>query len=215
MIRSKSVISRLTRYLRVLRQLRSLGFAKVFSNNLGDAVGVTAAVVRKDFSAINIEGHKRGGYQVDYLIASIVTILGKREPEEAVIVGCGRLGTAIVNHEAIERNEIRIVAGFDIDRAKEDHTAGVPVYHISELKKIVRAHRIQVAVITVPDDVAQDVFDRLVDAGVRGFLNFTSVPLKCSGAYRAENCVVHHVNIGLELETLFYLVRAATEEDVG
>ena len=208
---SKPLISRLTRYLRVLRQLRSLGFAKVFSNNLGDAVGVSAAVVRKDFSAISIGGNKRGGYDIDYLITEIVDVLGKKEPQEAVLVGCGRMGSAILQHRGIEKEEIRIVAGFDVEKSKIDHTAPVPVYDMSELKKIVRAQKVEVAVLTVPDDSAQEVFDKLIDAGVRGFLNFTSVPLKCPEAALSDGCVVHQVNIGLELEILFYLVRAAKE----
>jgi redox-sensing transcriptional repressor len=211
MLWSKPLISRLTRYLRVLRQLRSLGFAKVFSNNLGDAVGVSAAVVRKDFSAISIGGNKRGGYDIDYLIREITEILGKREPQEAVLVGCGRMGSAILQNKAIEKEDIRIVAGFDVEKEKVDHTAAVPIYHIAELKKIVRAQKVEVAVLTVPDENAQEVFERLLDAGVRGFLNFTSVPLKCPDAQLSDGCVVHHVNIGLELEILFYLVRAAKE----
>lgn len=208
---SKPLISRLTRYLRVLRQLRSLGFAKVFSNNLGDAVGVSAAVVRKDFSAISIGGNKRGGYDIDYLINEITTILGKKDPQEAVLVGCGRMGTAILQNKALEKEDIRVVAGFDVAKEKVDHTAAVPIYHVSELKKIVRAQKVEVAILTVPDENAQEVFDRLVEAGVRGFLNFTSVPLKCPDPKLEEGCVVHHVNIGLELEILFYLVRAAKE----
>jgi redox-sensing transcriptional repressor len=69
------------------------GFVKVFSNNLGDAIGVTPAVVRKDFSVINIPGNKRGGYNIDTLIELLGNVLGKNQPHEVIIVGCGRIGS--------------------------------------------------------------------------------------------------------------------------
>lgn len=205
------MVLRLARYLRVLRKLKSLGFLKVFSNNLGDAIGVTPAVVRKDFSVIGIPGNKRGGYNIDTLLEELVKILGKNGTEEVIVVGCGRIGTALMTYREFQREGIRIVAGFDSEQEKVDPHAPVPVFHISDLSEFVRERGIQVGVIAAPDQVATQIFELMVDAGIRGVLNFTSVELKCpSGCHDeecAEECTVHNVNIGLEIENLFYMIR--------
>ncbi|MFP4374548.1 MAG: redox-sensing transcriptional repressor Rex [Spirochaetaceae bacterium] len=206
----KGIILRLAQYLRVLRQLKSLGFVKVFSNNLGDAVGVTPAVVRKDFSQISIPGNKRGGYNIDVLIEEIHVVLGRRASFPVVVVGCGRLGSALLNYREFEKEGIRIVAGFDKDPARHAPDAAPPVLPVEELVGFVREHRIEVGIIAVPDEAAADVFDAMIGAGVRGFLNFTTVQLKCAGRCERESCTrqctVDNVNFGLQIENLFYMI---------
>lgn len=205
------MVLRLARYLRVLQKLKGLGFVKVFSNNLGDAIGVTPAVVRKDFSIIGISGNKRGGYSIDSLLTELVQVLGKNGTEEVVVVGCGRIGSALINYREFQREGIRIVAGFDIEPERLDPEATVPILHISELPTFVEERGIQVAVIAVPDQVATSLFEIMIKSGIRGVLNFTSVELKCSVGCKEEgcegSCTVHNVNIGLEIENLFYLIR--------
>ncbi len=88
------MIIRITKYYRILHKLKSLGLERVFANNLGDAAGVNATIVRKDFSLLKIIGQKRGGYEIDKLISSLDKILGKDKPQRAIIVGCGRIGGA-------------------------------------------------------------------------------------------------------------------------
>jgi redox-sensing transcriptional repressor len=206
----KGIILRLAKYLRVLRQLKSLGFVKVFSNNLGDAIGVTPAVVRKDFSQISIPGNKRGGYNIDVLIDEINVVLGRRATFPVVVVGCGRLGSAILNYREFEREGIHVVAGFDSDAAKLAPEATPPVLPVSELPQFIRQHEIEVGVIAVPDEAASEVFEQMIDAGVRGFLNFTTVQLKCAGRCEREDCphqcTVDNVNFGLQIENLFYMI---------
>ena len=205
------MVLRLARYLRVLQQLKSLGFVKVFSNNLGDAIGATPAVVRKDFSVIGVSGNKRGGYVIDALIERLVTVLGKSEIEEIVVVGCGRIGTALLNYREFAREGIHVAAGFDADEKRTDPNAPIPVLPMVKLPDFVKENDISVAVLATPDQVASHVFEILLDAGIRGILNFTSVELKCSSACPeygcAEECTVHNVDIGLEIETLFHLIR--------
>ncbi len=207
----RPMVLRLARYLRVLQKLKSLGFVKVFSNNLGDAIGATPAVVRKDFSVIGIAGNKRGGYVIDALIERLVEVLGKNEVERVVVVGCGRIGSALLNYREFPREGIRVVAGFDTNEDRLDPDAEIPVLPLSELPGFAEEHGIEVAVLAVPDPVATSVFELLIDAGVRGVLNFTSVELKCGAACAedgcTEECTVHNVNIGLEIENLFYLIR--------
>ncbi len=207
----RPMVLRLARYLRVLRELKGLGLVKVFSNNLGDAIGATPAVVRKDFSVIGITGNKRGGYTIDDLIETLTEVLGKKESEDVVVVGCGRIGTALINYQEFAREGIRVVACFDADKDRLSSEGPVPVFPMADLPAFVHEHNIEVAVLAVPDHVATDVFELMVDAGIRGVLNFTAVELKCGAACEdfgcTEECTVYNVNIGLEIENLIYLIR--------
>lgn len=198
---NKSTILRLARYFRVLQKLKTMGFVKVFSNNLGDAIGVTPSVVRKDFSLINLPGNKRGGYNIDTLLEQLAVILGKNRAHEVVLAGCGKIGTALMEYKEFTREGIRIVAGFDADPARHRPDAPVPVFDIAELGPYIREHGVQVGIIAVPDSAATQVLAAMQEAGIRGVLNFAPVELKGSG-----NCIIHNVNIGLEIENLFYLV---------
>jgi redox-sensing transcriptional repressor len=199
----------------VLEKLKGLGFVKVFSNNLGDAIGATPAVVRKDFSVIGISGNKRGGYVIDSLIERLVEVLGKNDTERVVVVGTGRIGSALINYREFVREGIRIVAGFDSNESLADRNAAIPILPMSDFPAFVRENKVEVAVLAVPDAVATSVFELMVDAGIRGVLNFTSVELKCGAACEetgcSEECTVHNVNIGLEIENLFYLIRLKRE----
>lgn len=209
------MILRLARYLRVLQELKSLGLVRVFSNNLGDAIGATPAVVRKDFSVIGVVGNKRGGYLIDPMIERLTTVLGKRESEDVIVVGCGRIGTALITYHEFEREGIRIVAGFDENPDRLRTEGPVPILPMEQLPEFVARTEVEVAVLAVPDAVATGVFERMVLAGIRGVLNFTSVELKCKNACDdtscAEECTVQNVNIGLEIENLVYLVRLKRE----
>lgn len=214
---NKGIVLRLAQYLRVLRQLKSLGFIKVFSNNLGDAIGVTPAVVRKDFSQINIPGNKRGGYNIDTLISEINVVLGSRKSFPVVIAGCGRLGSALLNYREFEKEGIHVVAGFDPDPSKHHLDGTPPILPDEEMSDYVRRHEIEVAVIAVPNEAASEVFETLINAGVRGFLNFTTVQLKCSGRCDSENCsrqcTIENVNFGLQIENLFYKITLQAPEN--
>jgi redox-sensing transcriptional repressor len=207
---NRGIVLRLAKYLRVLHKLKSLGFVKVFSNNLGDAVGVTPAVVRKDFSMINIPGNKRGGYNIDVIIEQLEHVLGKEDRQEVIVIGCGRIGQALMNYPEFQREGIQVVAGFDNDPDVLNPSGSIPILAIDELPEYVNRRHVQVAVLAVPDNAATDVFEHIMDAGISGVLNFTSVDLKCNKCETEDcgtPCIVHNVNIGLEIENLFYLVR--------
>lgn len=199
---TREIVTRLARYKNVLEKLRALGLVKVFSDNLADALGISAALVRKDFSTFGFRGNKRGGYRVDELIQQVSRILGRDEVQQVVIVGCGKIGTALMNYKGLPRERIKVVAGFDVDPAKVNPAAAIPVYDMSELADYVKAHHIRVAVLAVPEAVASQVATSINKAGIVGVLNFTPVLLRDT-----EDLVIHNINIGLELENLVYLVR--------
>ncbi|ADN02319.1 transcriptional regulatory protein [Spirochaeta thermophila DSM 6192] len=206
---TKNTITRASRYLRVLKNLRSLGFVRVYSPNLADALGLTPAVVRKDFSLLGMEGRKKGGYLIDELIEHLEHLLGANNPCKTVVVGCGRIGRALIESQELRREGIQIVAGFDIAPPPPEEQGEVPILPMDEFESIVDKEGIRVGILAVPSHAALEVFERMRAAGIRGFLNFTTVELKCQERcpHGCENrCVIHQVNIGLELETLFHMV---------
>jgi redox-sensing transcriptional repressor len=203
MVTNKNCILRLSRYKNALYRFKSLGFYKIFSDYLADAVGVTSAQVRKDFSLFGISGNKRGGYQIDILIEKLNDILGKNELQKVVMAGAGNLGSALMKYKNFEKEGIKIVAAFDIDPAKHNLRQPIPVYPLDELEKFVRDNEIKIGIISVPDIAAQHTFDIMVKAGIKGVLNFAPIQLKTS-----DNCIVNNINLELELENLIYFVNA-------
>ncbi|MCX7920295.1 MAG: redox-sensing transcriptional repressor Rex [bacterium] len=203
---NKNAIIRLSRYKNALYRLKLLGFVKVFSDNLADAVGVKPSQVRKDFSLFGISGNKRGGYIIDELITKLNTILGKDEIQKVVIIGAGHIGTALMKYKGFEKEGIKIVAAFDIDPAKYNRNAEVPVLPLDELKDCVHKHNIKIAIIAVPDIAAQQTVDLLLNAGIKGILNFAPIRLRAP-----EDCVINNVNLEVELENVIYFVNALSK----
>ncbi len=199
----RDLIQRLIRYKNILTKFRSMGLTRVFSGNLGDAAGISASLVRKDFSLARIAvGQKRGGYPIDSLLKGLDSILGESTLQRVIVVGCGKIGTALMNYPGLSTASIQVVAGFDINPDILDPGAPIPVLHLRQLPDFVREHDIQVAILTVPEPAAADVFVQLADAGVRGVLNFSPVQLKAPSTLH-----VHNIHIPLEIENLFYHVR--------
>ncbi len=212
----KDMILRLTKYYRILHKLKTLGLERVFANNLGDAVGVNAAVVRKDFSLLNIMGQKRGGYEIENLITDLDKILGKDKPQRAVIVGCGRIGSALMRYSGFAVDGIHIAAGFDINPAVcEDQHCPIPIYPMDELERFIQEEQIRVGIITVPEQASTEIFNRLRAVGIRGFLNFTPIELKVSRpAGTGAPIIIHNVNIALELEHIFYELNITENSEI-
>lgn len=208
---NKELVVRLSKYYRTLHKLKAIGLEKVFSNNLGDAIGVTPALVRKDFSVLNIPGKKRGGYEITFLIDKLKQILGRDKQSEIIVVGCGRIGTALMQYHEFDSEGIRVIAGFDINPERVPKIRDIPIYHVNEMPGFIQENQIQVGIITVPDTAASGVLELMIQAGIRGILNFAAIELKQASSspnFNPERCVIQNVNIGLELEQLFYQINA-------
>ena len=201
MTMNKNCIIRLSRYKAALYRLKSLGFIKVFSDNLADAIGVLPSQVRKDFSLFGISGNRRGGYQIDTLIEKLNAILGKDQLQNVIIVGAGNIGTALLKYKGFEKEGIKVVACFDIDPAKFNREAEVPVLPLEELKDFVRNNNIKIGVIAVPEIAAQPALEVMAAAGIKGVLNFAPLRLRAP-----EEMVINNINLELELENLIYFV---------
>lgn len=203
MATNKNCIVRISRYKNALTRLKSLGFVKVFSSNLADATGTSSAQVRKDFSLFGITGNKRGGYNIDDLIEQMNTIFGKHKVHRVVVVGIGNIGKALLSYKGFEKESIRVVAAFDIDSSKIDPEASVPVFPLEQMENYIKENEIKLGVISVPDVAAQQVFEMMRSAGIKGVLNFAPINIS------ADDVIVNNINLEMELENLIYYVIAA------
>jgi len=173
-------------------------------------VGVLPSQVRKDFSLFGFTGNKRGGYQIDSLIAKMNSILGEDQIQKVVIVGAGNIGTALMKYMGFEKEGIKIIACFDNNPTKVNRDLDIPVLPIEELKSFTQKNNIRIGILAVPDVVAQQLFDIMMSAGIKGVLNFAPIRLVCK-----EGCVVNNVNIELELENVIYYVNALEKANNG
>ncbi|MBE0536894.1 MAG: redox-sensing transcriptional repressor Rex [Phycisphaerae bacterium] len=205
---NRSCIIRLSRYRNALIRLKALNFVKVFSENLADAARVTAVQVRKDFSLFGICGNRRGGYLIDELIAQTSAILGKDKVQKFIVVGIGNIGRALLNYPGFRRSEIEIVAGFDVNPAKCDKEALIPILPFEEMGDFVAQNGITFGIISVPDSAAQEVLERMLEAGIKGILNFAPICLK-----EPKDHVVRNLNLETELENIIYFANFAEQTE--
>jgi redox-sensing transcriptional repressor len=205
---SKKHIIRLLRYKDSLKQLKSLGFIKVFSDNIADSVGVTPSQVRKDFSIFGIPGNKRGGYLIENLLDDFNKILGKSEIHNVIVVGIGNLGSALIKYKHFEKENIRIIAGFDNNTYKIEENSQIPILHIDKMKDFIISNNVDIGIITVPENAAQSVLDIMIKAGIKGILNFTPVQLKVK-----DDVIIHNIHLQTELECLIYFVNISNRNN--
>lgn len=164
-------IQRLPWYLAYVSQLRSLGVEKVSSTQISKYLNVDASQIAKDLSYLNVKGKTRIGYDVCRLEAALADFLCFQKPHRAAVLGVGSLGAALMSDVGLDRYGLNIIAGFDI--VDKSHVGEVPVYDISDLEYKVKEMDIKIGILTVPHDVAQEVADRAIRAGVRAIWNFT------------------------------------------
>lgn len=180
-------------------RLETLNFVRVFSRNLADASGVSAAQVRKDFSVFGIRGNRRGGYYVEDLKSELNRVLGKDKAKSFIVVGVGNIGRALLDYELFGEHNIDIVAGFDINPDKFDRDANPPINPLEEMGGYIHANKIELGVISVPAIACQQVFELMVAAGIRGILNFAPIWIQAP-----PGCVINNVNLVSEFENLAY-----------
>ncbi|KJJ84828.1 redox-sensing transcriptional repressor Rex [Candidatus Omnitrophus magneticus] len=198
----RNSVIRLVQYKNILKKFESMGFLKIFSNNLADATGASAAQVRKDFSIFSIEGNKKGGYLVKELILKIEDILGKDKAHKVIVVGAGHIGMALLNYKGFEKEKIKIMAAFDVDPSKYGEVLGIPIFSIDRLPEFVRRHNIKLGISAVPDISAQQTIDIMVSAGIKGILNFAPTQVKGK-----NETIINNVDVVLELEKVIYYVK--------
>jgi redox-sensing transcriptional repressor len=172
------VVGRLPLYLRVLQRLAQEGQTVTSSQELGERLGISAAQIRKDLSLFGEFGKQGTGYQIDYLISKLRQILKVDKIWDIVVVGAGDIGHALSRYQGFTNRGFQVSMVFDNDPAKVGTQLGPFVVQDSrDMIQAIREKGIQVAMLAVPTEQAQEVTDILVEAGIKAILNYAPIRL--------------------------------------
>ncbi len=195
-----STVRRLSLYLRFLEESTSRGFVTISSDELARRGGTTSAQVRKDLSFFGSFGKRGLGYSVPELTESLREILGLRRDWQVIIVGAGKIGTALAQYRGFRQRGFRVTAVYDRDPKKiGTRWDALTVRDMAEIERDIQKEHPDIAVLTTPAEEAQVVVDRLVSAGVRALLNFAPIQLQVPPDVTLKN-----VNMAMELEGLSF-----------
>jgi redox-sensing transcriptional repressor len=208
----EATVARLPVYLRSLLELASDRVATISSERLAEMAGVNAAKVRKDLSYLGSYGTRGVGYDVEYLLFQMSRELGLTHDWPVVIVGVGNLGQALANYGGFGDRGFPVAALVDADASKVGRRVGdLTVHHIDELPALVRDLGIAIGIVATPAEVAQEVADRLVAAGVRSILNFAPAVVTVP-----KDASLRKVDLAVELQILsFYQQQRLDEPGAG
>lgn len=200
MILPEPTLRRLPWYLAYLSTLKARKVSHVSSTQIARELNVDASQIAKDLYFLNIRGKTRIGYEVAVLESKLRDFLGFDRRHNAVIVGVGSLGAALMSDQGLQRYGLKVVAGADINPAiTGTHVGGIPVVSPDQLPQLVKKLNVSIGILTVPFDAAQDVADELVAAGVRALWNFTPRRIRvCS-----DNTVVANTSIYSHLAVMY------------
>jgi redox-sensing transcriptional repressor len=195
-----TTVQRLPIYLRCLVQASAMHMPVVNSLQIAEMAGTNAAQVRKDLSYLGEFGTRGIGYDVDSLITHLSKQLGLTEHRRVAIIGFGRLGSALQSYPGFEERGMKVVAVFDADPDKIGVAVdGMTVDSVDDLEEVVKRERVEIAIMTVPGQYAQNVADRLVASGVRAIMNFAPVRL-----HVPEGVDVRQADVAGELQILSF-----------
>jgi len=197
---------RLSLYLRHLQQLSAQGIDKVSSAQLAGELQLGSAQVRRDLAILGQFGRPGIGYRVKPLIQQLRSALGTDRIWKVILVGVGQLGGALLRYEVFSREGFKFVSAFDIQKAKIGKRVGaVTVRHIGKLAAIVKRQKVELAMVTVPAPAVKEVVERLIQAGIKGILNFAPAAIN-----PRPGVTINQVDLAAHLEQLsFQVTRAA------
>lgn len=199
---SELTTNRLSVYLRCLNELLDEGSKTISSDKLAKRFHLNSAQIRKDLACFGEFGVRGVGYYVEELRDQLQKILGLDKDHRVAIIGAGRLGTALTDYYGFTQTNFDVVALFDADESKIGETIGdVEVFDITKFSKFVKKLGIDVAVIAVPAPFAQNVLERVTNAGVKAVMNFAPTPLKVGDDIKLKT-----VDLTISLESLSYFL---------
>jgi redox-sensing transcriptional repressor len=197
---AESTVRRLSVYLRFLEEFEDRGLATVSSEELARRGGTTSAQVRKDLSFFGSFGKRGLGYSVPELATALREILGLGREWKVVIIGAGKIGAALAQYRGFRQRGFRIIAAYDTNPDKIGRTLeGTEVRDVAQLEADVRREAPDIAVLAIPNEGAQQVLDRVVQAGIKAVLNFAPSQL-----HAPADVTVKTVNMAMELEGLSF-----------
>lgn len=204
---SPLTLNRLSLYLRALRRLHRSGVETVSSGELESRLHLSAALIRKDLAQFGELGTRGVGYNITALVERLIQILGLDRERTLVIVGAGNLGSALAGYLGFNSDSFRVAALFDNDPDKIGRRLGdLEILAPEALPEVVDRHKVDIGVITVPLEAAQENYELLISAGVRAILNFAPVALKQGPGLRPPVVHVKNVDLRIHLEELSYFL---------
>jgi len=200
---STQSVKRLPLYLRILNEMRDAGEDFASSAVVAQLLNLDPIMVRKDLAGCGVTGTPRRGFPLAELILAVESILGCHASCEAVMVGVGKLGAALLGYPGFERYGIRIVAAFDLRPVKLEGSS-VPVYPMNMIQDVILQTGAKIGIVTVPADAAQEVADKMIAGGIKGIWNFTPAHLRVP-----DGVITKHENLATSLVVLSHRMRAA------
>ncbi len=195
-----ATVARLPAYRRALMDAEDAGHRTLASGAIAEAVGVHPDQVRKDLSFLATRGVRGVGYDVRALITETSAILGLDEERTVVLVGAGNLGRALAAYEGFAPQGFRLVAVLDVDAmVVGTRLGGLKVAHLDTLPAVARREQVDMGVVAVPGDAAQEVVDVMIAAGLRAVLNFAPVHVRVP-----DGVAVRRVDLSTELQMLSF-----------
>ena len=204
---SKSVLRRLPTYLTYLKSIQDAESPYISATALANALGMGEVQVRKDLAMVSDGGRPKIGYPRDLLIDDIEQFLGYDNTTDAVLIGAGKLGQALMCYKGFDAYGLNILAGFDKSPDVEFTDNGKPIYPMDHLASFCRGHKILMAIITTPERAAQEVCDQLIDCGIKAIWSFAPGHLEVP-----EGVMVHNENMATSLAILSVHLQAQMRE---
>ena len=194
---SKAVLKRLPGYLAYLKSLQDQDHPYISATALANALGMGEVQVRKDLASVSDGGRPKIGYLRESLIEDIEQFLGYDNTTDAVLIGAGRLGQALMGYRGFEEYGLNVLAAFDTNPTCDHTEDGKPILHMDQLEQFCRAHKVLMGIITVPDCHAQEVCDKLISCGIKAIWNFAPIHLEVP-----SNILVQSENMAPSLAVL-------------
>lgn len=204
---SKSVLKRLPGYLSYLKGLPEDSSPYISATSLANALNMGEVLVRKDLAMVSDGGRPKVGYLKESLIEDINQFLGYDNTTDAILVGAGKLGQALLGYGGFEAYGLNILAAFDAQPAAEQTAEGKPIYPVEQMESFCRDHKVLMGIITVPGKFAQSVCDQMIACGIKGIWNFAPTHLDVPA-----NILVQNENMATSLAVLSVHLQAQIKD---
>ena len=204
---SQAVLKRLPGYLAYLKSLPEGTATYISATALANALGMGEVQVRKDLAMVSDGGRPKVGYLREALMEDIEQFLGYDNTTDAVIIGAGKLGQALMGYKGFEEYGLNILAAFDRNPKMEFTDDGKPVYSMDKLEKFCRSHKVLMGIITVPGSGAQEVCDKLIACGIKAVWSFAPTHLEVP-----SHILVQYENMATSLAVLSMHLQAQIKE---
>ena len=192
-------LRRLPWYLSNIKLMKEKGEQYVSSTQISKEINIDASQIAKDFSYVNISGRTRVGYNIDALIEVLESFLGFTNMHKAFLFGVGSLGAALLRDSGLHHFGLEIVAAFDVNpELVGKDLNGIPIFHSDDFEAKMKEYDVNIGVLTVPINIAQEITDKMVDGGIKAVWNFTPFRIRVP-----ENIVVQNTSLYAHLAVMF------------